>query len=104
MLNFLPWYFRLLFRLFPRITANFLGRKMSGGIDFATLQKILEKTKCVDLIPLNTENDLGFQIILDSKVALFFSQDSDHFAYDGYEVGEYDKGEVTVLDHWQKEE
>ena len=100
----LPWYTRLFFRLFPRMTIKHLGRQMAGGIDFSALQGTLVKTKRVDLVPLNGDNSRGFQIILDSKVALYFYQDGDHFSYDGYEVGEYEKGDITILDHLKKHE
>jgi hypothetical protein len=41
----------------------------------------------------------GFILTLDNKMELFFYQDGDHFTYDGFEIGEYEPGDVTALDH-----
>jgi len=55
------------------------------------------KSKRIDFIPLRGKSR-GFIIIIDRKSALYFYQDGNHFVYDGYEMGEYDKGDVTVFD------
>ena len=44
----------------------------------------------------------GFILVMDRKTALFFYQQGDHFSYDGFEMGQYNKGEVTVVDTLKK--
>ena len=41
-------------------------------------------------------------LVIDQKDALYFYQDGDHFSYDGCEIGEYEKGEVTIFDNLEK--
>ena len=40
----------------------------------------------------------GFIIFLDNKFSLWFLQAGDTFVFDGYEIGQYDNGSVTVFD------
>jgi hypothetical protein len=56
-----------------------------------------QKIERVDFVP-SRGSMRGFQIILDSLLSLYFSQEGDHFVYDGFEMGPYDDGDVTVLD------
>jgi hypothetical protein len=51
----------------------------------------------VDIIP-SRSSMRGFQMIIDGLLSLYFSQDGDHFIYDGFEMGPYDDGDVTVFD------
>ena len=51
----------------------------------------------VDIVP-SRSNMRGFQIVLDGLLSLYFSQDGDHFAYDGFEMGLFEDGDVTVFD------
>jgi hypothetical protein len=51
----------------------------------------------IDFVP-SRSTMRGFQIILDGLLSLYFSQEGDHFVYDGFEMGPYDEGDVTVLD------
>ena len=55
----------------------------------------------IDIVPLGPGSQ-GFQFIIDSSTSLYFYQDGDHFVYDGYEMGQYGKGEVTILIIWIK--
>jgi len=51
----------------------------------------------VDIIPSRSEVR-GFQIVIDNILSIFFCQDGDHFVYDGFEMGPYESGDVTVFD------
>ena len=51
----------------------------------------------VDIV-LTKTGGRGFQIIVDNKFSLYFYQDGKHFKYDGWEVGEYEDGDITVFD------
>lgn len=55
------------------------------------------KAKRIDF-QLSKSNSRGLIIILDQKLSLYFYQNGGSFKFDGYEMGEYDKGEVTVFD------
>jgi hypothetical protein len=41
-------------------------------------------------------------MVLDQTTALFFYQEDDYFKYDGFEIGEYQVGEVSVFDDVQQ--
>jgi hypothetical protein len=58
---------------------------------------LFEKVERVDIVP-SRSNMRGFQIILDGLLSLYFSQDGDHFVYDGFEMGPYEDGDVTIFD------
>ena len=57
--------------------------------------------KRIDIQPLCGQTR-GFILFLDSRFSIWFFQDGDHFTFDGYEVGEYGAGEVTVFDRLAK--
>jgi len=61
--------------------------------------KLFDDTERIDIQPLPSAEGRGFVIYLDCKLSLHFYQDGDRFYYDGLEIGEYKKGDVTVFDH-----
>ena len=68
----------------------------SKKIDFAN--NLFKKVKRIDIHPLSSQGGRGFIIILDRKLSLHFYQNGDSFYYDGFEIGKYNKGNVTVFD------
>jgi len=96
------WFTKLLMRFAPKIflryAANEQGVK-SQKIDYA--MKLFGESKRIDIHPLPSRSGRGFIITLDNRLSLFFYQDGDHFYYDGCEMGEYEKGDVTVFDNIQ---
>lgn len=56
-----------------------------------------DRTGRIDIEPLSGDGR-GFRLITDRRTAFYFRQDGDGFEYDGYEVGEYGKGDVTLFD------
>lgn len=96
------WFTKLLIKLWPTLTMKYMARKMSiKNPIFNQVHHAFFRVKRIDLIPFspNQLGQRGFMIILDRKTALYFYQDDDHFIYDGYEMGEYDKGNVTIFDN-----
>jgi hypothetical protein len=84
-------------RFFPMwALKGFANRLGVGDSVLDNLHKIFVKTNRIDLVPLRGSR--GFMIILDGKMSLWFYQDGDHFKYDGFELGEYDRGDVTIFD------
>ncbi len=69
---------------------------------FSEAHDLFSKIRRVDLLPLKL-GYRGFMIVLDKKTALYFHQDYDHFIYDGFEIGEYEKGDVTIFDDLKQE-
>ena len=65
---------------------------------FDKAHEIFDGAKRIDLYP-TASAERGFILVLDLKTALYFYQDGDHFKYDGFEMGEYNKGDVTILDN-----
>lgn len=76
-----------------------LARELSlPGIETSKkAHALFQKVGRVDFIP-SRSSMRGFQIILDGLLSLYFSQEGDHFVYDGFEMGPYDEGDVTILD------
>lgn len=92
------WWTRVLLRFAPLRGVRRLSRKMGIDPDIADKANALfAGTERVDIVPSRT-GTRGFQIILNRSTALYFYQDGDHFVYDGFESGEYDKGDVTLFD------
>lgn len=60
-------------------------------------EKLFADCRSIDIQPLSGGNR-GFILFLDRQFSLWFFQDGDHFIFDGYEIGEYEAGEVTVFD------
>lgn len=94
----IDWFTKMLLRFWPILAMKCLAKKM--GINnplFDQFHAVFSKVKRVDLLPLRS-SCRGFMVVLDEKTALYFYQDGDHFIYDGFEMGEYDKGDVTIFD------
>lgn len=90
---------RLLLKFCPNLAMKMMARKM--GIEnpiFEPIHEVFSKIKRIELLPLQS-GSRGFMLILDNKTALYFYQDGDHFVYDGFEMGEYEKGDVTIFDN-----
>jgi hypothetical protein len=95
-LNFLT---KTLMRLAPISFLHYAARQQGvddNKIDYA--YKLFADAKRIDIQPLSGEGGRGFIVFLDCSLSLYFYQDGDHFYYDGFEIGEYGKGEVTVFD------
>src|SRR3989338_9737291 len=88
---------RLLLKLNPRWGIKVFNKEYGTPNDvFGKADEVFSKVRRVDIFP--TKGRRAFIIVLDQKTALFFHQDGDHFKYDGWETGEYAKGDVTVFD------
>lgn len=61
------------------------------------MHSVLDKSRRIDIEPLSGSGR-GFRFIVDRRTAYFFRQEGDGFDYDGYEVGEFEKGDVTIFD------
>ena len=66
-------------------------------------EQLFRKAERIDLIP-SASGERGFILILNKTIAFYFYQEHDHFRYDGFETGEYDRGEVTIFDHFRSRE
>lgn len=95
------WFIKLSLKFWPNITMKYMAKEI--GIKnpiFRQLHQTLFRVKRVDIFPFSPKQSghRGFMIVLDRKTALYFYQDGGHFIYDGYEMGEYEKGDVAVFD------
>ena len=85
-------------KFFPMMALKSFAKRLGAeDFDIDNLHQVFSKTSRIDLVSLSGSR--GFMIILDGKVSLWFYQDGDHFKYDGFEIGEYDKGDVTIFDN-----
>lgn len=93
----ITWFDKLLLKYLP----TFVMRRFAKAIGiekpvFEKAHEVFDGAERIDIFPVS--NGRGFILVIDCKTALFFYQDGDRFAYDGYEMGKYNKGDVTVLD------
>ena len=95
----ITWFTKLMFKFWPGFAMMRMARKM--GISdplFNEAQELFSKVRRIDILP-SASGLRGFIVVLDRKTALYFCQDGAHFIYDGFEMGRYDKGEVTIFDN-----
>jgi len=89
---------RLMLRLSPTTGFKILNKKLGIKNDaFDKAHEAFSNIKRVDIFP-TAAGGRGFILVLDKKTALYFYQNGDHFIYDGFELGEYDGGDVTIFD------
>lgn len=94
----MPWWQGMIARFFPKLFFRWHARKMGiKNVVFDRAHEIFSHVERIDLLR-SRSGSRGFQLILDSNTALYFYQDGDHFIYDGFEMGEYEKGDVTIFD------
>lgn len=73
------------------------------NVVFKKIHEIFKNSQRIDIFP-TVGNQRGFIIIIDQETAIYFYQNGDHFEYDGFEMGEYEKGEVTIFDDFRREQ
>jgi hypothetical protein len=78
--------------------AGEMGYPSNGPVRKA--HRVFEKAERIDVVP-STGGGRGFQIVFNGMFSLHFSQDGDHFMYDGFEMGEYEGGDVTIFDGYR---
>lgn len=92
------WLDKIILKLFPTWGMKRLARK--GGVEnmvFDKLHEVLTGVDRVDIQPFMS-GTRGFVLVLDRETALYFQQDGDKFVYEGYEMGKFEGGDVTVFD------
>lgn len=95
---------KILLKFWPNREMHRLARRMKiNQAVFEKLHEIFHKTQTIDIFPI-AGNSRGFILVLDRQTAIFFYQDGDHFSYDGFEMGEYGKGDVTIFDNLKNKE
>lgn len=98
----ITWLDKILLKFWPFLAMKHLAKKMKiKNPIFDQAHALFTKVDRIDLMPSRSE-ERGFIIILDRQTALYFYQDGDRFIYDGFEMGEYDKGDVTIFDQIKK--
>lgn len=94
----LDWWTRMLFILSPFRALCRVAEKMGVSPDIAMMaHDLFVDVKCVE-IARTASDQRGFILTINRNTALYFYQDGDHFAYDGFEMGTYDPGDVQVFD------
>lgn len=89
---------KFILKFFPKLFFRIVAKEKNLPVDIVKVQDLFSKFKRIDIFP-SISGGRGFILILDRKLALYFYQDGDHFIYDGFEVGDYEKGDVTVFDN-----
>jgi hypothetical protein len=93
------WFTKLLLSIAIPWGMGRLARELGGhGIELSKkADAFFGKTERVDVVP-SRDGSRGFQLVIDQALSLYFCQDGDHFVYDGFEMGAYEAGEVTIFD------
>lgn len=92
------WPMRWILKFTPFLAMKMMQRKMGIKNDFfEKAHELFSRAETIDIIPA-AGSSRGFLLILNRNTALYFYQDGDHFKYDGFEMGEYDKGDITIFD------
>ena len=94
----ISWLDKGLMMLFPHAAIRRIGKKM--GIEnspFEAAHLLFDGVARVDVLPLAGDRR-GFMLVLDRNTALYFYQEGDGFAYDGFELGEYRVGDVFIFE------
>ncbi|HCR41884.1 TPA: hypothetical protein DIV45_00745 [Patescibacteria group bacterium] len=95
----ISWQRKLLLKLWPILAFKLFAKEMGiANPIFDKAQDVFNSSERIDLYP-TASAERGFILVLDLKTALYFYQDGDHFKYDGFEMGEYDKGNIAIFDH-----
>lgn len=89
------WIDSILQHLLPGLWIKRVCRKMGISKSPLELHQALSEFEHVYVIP-SKSGIRGFRLVLDDEIALYFFQNDDHFEYDGWEVGKYNKGKSTL--------
>lgn len=97
----LTWWQKLLMKFWPWALFKILSKQMKiQNVVFDKLHDVFSESKTIDIFPFRPANaGRGFMLVIDRETALYFYQDGDHFKYDGFEMGPYEKGDVTIFDN-----
>lgn len=80
---------------------KFMAKKM--GVEnpkFDRAHDVFADVGRVDIHPFKA-GARGFALVLEGRTALYFIQEDDHFIYKGYEMGDFDKGDITLFDKFR---
>ena len=88
---------KILMRIWPTGFIKYVAWRKGCSPSLVRYANLLFEEASVDMVPTKT-GGRGFQIILNNKLSLYFYQDGKHFKYDGWEVGEYEDGDIAVFD------
>lgn len=94
----IPLYTRFLLKYFPK--QFFKKTAKEYGIDSENINSAMSlfgPANRIDVQPFDP-GSRGFTITLNNNFKLWFVQDGDTFTFDGYEMGKYGNGDVTVFD------
>ena len=95
----ISWYRKLLLKFWPKLALKLFAKELNiTNPVFDKAHSVFSDVRRIELYPLSG-SQRGFILVLDLKTALYFYQDGNHFKYDGFEMGEYKKGDVTVFDN-----
>lgn len=92
------WFDKILIRIWPTAFVKFVAWRKGVPPSLIRHADSLFDGATVDIVPTKT-NLRGFRIIVDKKLALYFNQNGKYFDYDGWEVGEYEDGDIRIFDH-----
>lgn len=89
---------KILMRIWPTAFVKSVAWRKGCSPSLIRYGDLLFEGASVGIVPTKT-GGRGFRIILNNKLCLYFYQDGKHFKYDGWEVGEYEDGDITVFDY-----
>lgn len=93
------WFTKSLVRLSPWTLFRLAARDNKLNYKKVELaEKLFRDAERIDFQPSGGADGRSLVMYVDNKLSLHFYQNGDTFEYDGFEIGPYDDGEVTVFD------
>ncbi len=97
----IPFWLNILFLIWPRMAIRYMAWRSGFPLRVVEdLHGVFSRSGRIDLFPLLERR--GFMLVIENTLSLWFYQDGDGFKYDGFELGPYEKGDVTIFDHLNK--
>mgnify|MGYP006430692329 CR=1 FL=1 len=102
----LTWLEKFLYSLFPELFNRYLFRRYgSRAMNFRLAAFLFTKgqrNKRVDFFPRGGVNGREFDLVLDNKFLMRFTQNGDHFEMDEVDLGVFKDGKPDLLDKLNK--
>lgn len=89
---------RFLIAFFPKGFLRHVAKLKGVDKRVDAAYKLFRQKDRVDLFPFGSGEGRSLILVLNKELALFFEQEGDHFMFDGFEMGKYIPGDVSVFD------
>jgi len=96
----ISWFIKFLAKFQPKLLFYLAAKE--NKLEYKKIEladKLFKDAERIDFQPSGGAKGRSLVMYLDNKLSLHFYQNGDTFEYDGFEIGPYENGEVTVFDN-----